>query len=48
VKLLYTGQHWDQKIWRYRGVAGFMRLLLQKLNRQGLKKSVDIQGGQVF
>jgi hypothetical protein len=32
----------------FRGVADFMRLLLQRINRQGLKKSADIQGGPVF
>jgi hypothetical protein len=36
------------KFGRFRGVAGFMRLPLQGIIRQGLKKSADIQGGPVF
>jgi hypothetical protein len=48
VKLLWTGQHWDLNNGRFRGVAGFVRLLLQRIVREGLKKSADIQGGPVF
>jgi hypothetical protein len=32
----------------FRGVAGFVRLNLQRIVRWGLKKSADIQGGLVF
>jgi hypothetical protein len=32
----------------FRGVAGFVRLPLQRIVRQGLKKSADIQGEPVF
>jgi hypothetical protein len=34
-----------KKYGRFRGVAGFVRLILQRIVRQGLKKSADIQGG---
>jgi hypothetical protein len=44
VKLLKTGQQWDQ----VRGVAGFVRLLLQRNVQQGLTKLADIQRGPVF
>jgi hypothetical protein len=37
-----------KKYGRYRGVAGFVRLLLQRIVKQGLKKSADFQGGPVF
>jgi hypothetical protein len=48
VKLLTTGQHWDQNYGRFRGVAGFMRLPLQRNVQQGLKESANIQGGPVL
>jgi hypothetical protein len=32
----------------FRGVAGFVRLSLQRIVWQGLKKSADIQGEPVF
>jgi hypothetical protein len=49
VKLLKTGQHWGQKkIGQFRGMAGFVRLLLQRIVKQGLKNLADIQGGPVF
>jgi uncharacterized protein YcaQ len=38
----------NNKNGRFRGVAGFVRLTLQKNVLQGLKKSADIQGGSVF
>jgi hypothetical protein len=37
-----------KKYGRFRGVAGFLRLPLQRIVRQGLKNSADIQGGPVF
>jgi hypothetical protein len=37
-----------KKFGRFRGMAGFMRLPLQRIVRQGLKKLADIQGGPVF
>jgi hypothetical protein len=37
-----------KKIGRFRGVAGFVRLLLQRIVKQGLKNLADIQGGPVF
>jgi hypothetical protein len=48
VKLLQTGQHWDKKIGRFRGVASFVRLPLQRIVRQGLKKLANILGKPVF
>jgi hypothetical protein len=49
VKLLKTGQLWDQKIYGWlRGMAGFQRLPLQRNVQQGHKKLADIQGGPVF
>jgi hypothetical protein len=48
VKLLKTGQRWDKKIGRFRGVAVFVRLLLQRLGKQGLEKLVAMQGEPVF
>jgi hypothetical protein len=44
-KLASTG---TRKYGRSRGVAGFVRLLLQRIVHEGLKKSADIQGGPVF
>jgi hypothetical protein len=46
-----TSQNWPalgKKIGRFRGVAGFVRLILQRIVKQGLKKLTDIQGGPVF
>jgi hypothetical protein len=37
-----------KKIGRFRGVAGFVSLLLQRIVKQGLKKLAGIQGGPVF
>ena len=42
MKLLQAGQHWDRK-----NMAGFVRLLLPRIVRQGLKKLADIQGEPV-
>jgi hypothetical protein len=44
-KLTSTG---TKIIGRFRGVAGFVRLHLQRIVKQGLKKSADIQGGTIF
>jgi hypothetical protein len=33
---------------QFREVAGFGRLCLQRIVKQGLKKAADIQGGPVF
>jgi hypothetical protein len=33
---------------RFRGMAGFVRLLLQRIIKQGLRNLADIQGGPVF
>jgi hypothetical protein len=37
-----------KKYGRFGGMAGFVRLLLQRIVRHGLKKSADIQGELVF
>jgi hypothetical protein len=39
---------WTQKTVRFRGVASFVRLLLQRIFKLGLKNLADIQGGPVF
>jgi hypothetical protein len=48
VKLLETGQHWDNKKGWFRRVTGFVAPPLQWNVQQGLKKFADIQGGPVF
>jgi hypothetical protein len=47
VKLL-SASTGTKKYDRFRGVAGFVRLALQRIVRQGLEKLDDIQGGPVF
>jgi hypothetical protein len=48
VKLLKTGQHWDQKYWWFRGVAGFMRLPLKELFSRDLKNWLIFREGQIY
>jgi hypothetical protein len=47
-----TSQNWPalgpKKKGQFRGVAGFMRLLLQRIVKQGLKNLADILGDPVF
>jgi hypothetical protein len=37
-----------EKYGQFREVAGFVRLLLRRIVRKGLKKLADIQGGPIF
>jgi hypothetical protein len=49
VKLLKnTGQQWDQTNWLIDRVAGFVRLLLQRIVKHELQKLAPIHGGLVF
>jgi hypothetical protein len=48
VKHFQTGQHWDQKNGRFRGVTSFVSLILQRIVWPGLKESANIKGGPVF
>jgi hypothetical protein len=48
VKLPKPARTGTRKYGRFRGVVGFVRLHLQRIVCQGLKKSANIQGGPVF